>query len=120
MKIKVKSLPYEKVLSLPGERRKKPLRPSWFFRTLLKTLSAGELSCAMNAMSNRLRGLPDDFNLQCMQSLKAMTPDDLAGYTDIVRKLVEEGGRATFGGAAAINADAELFDSILNPFGAQD
>ena len=43
MKIKTRNLPYEEVLKLPREPRRKPARPGWFFRTLLKTLSAGEL-----------------------------------------------------------------------------
>ena len=77
MKIKVKSLPYEKVLSLPGERRKKPLRPSWFFRTLLKTLSAGELKdvdfCLTEENMDRLG--PDEpalflMNHSCFLDLK--------------------------------------------------
>ena len=43
MKIKTRNLPYEEVLKLPREPRRKPARPGWFFRTLLKILSAGEL-----------------------------------------------------------------------------
>ena len=43
MKIKAKALAYEEVQKLPRERRKKPLKPGMFFRTLLKVLSAGEL-----------------------------------------------------------------------------
>ena len=40
MKIKTMELPYEKVLALPPVKRKKPRRPSLFFRTLLRIFSA--------------------------------------------------------------------------------
>ena len=35
-------------------------------------------------------------------------------------KLIENGIRVTAGGAAAISAQADLYDEILNPFGAVD
>lgn len=43
MKIKVKDKSYAEVLRIPRPQRKKPLRPSLFFRALLKTVSAPEL-----------------------------------------------------------------------------
>ncbi len=43
MKIKNRDMSYEQVISLPEEKRKKPLRQSLFFRTLLKVVSAGDL-----------------------------------------------------------------------------
>lgn len=43
MKIKVRETDYEKVISLPAEKRRKPKKPSIIFRTLLKLLSAGDL-----------------------------------------------------------------------------
>lgn len=43
MKIKNRDMSYEQVISLPEEKRKKPLRQSLFFRTLLKAVSAGDL-----------------------------------------------------------------------------
>lgn len=43
MKIKTKDISYEKFLSLPFEKREKPLKPSIIFRTLLKIVSGGEL-----------------------------------------------------------------------------
>ena len=44
MKIKTMELPYEKVLALPPVKRKKPRRPSLFFRTLLRLVSVPDLS----------------------------------------------------------------------------
>ena len=43
MKIKVSDKSYEEVMALPREERRKPLKPSIFFRTLLKLLSASDL-----------------------------------------------------------------------------
>lgn len=43
MKIKNKAMDYESVLTLPEEKHLPPRKPSLFFRTLLKTLSAGDL-----------------------------------------------------------------------------
>ena len=43
MKIINKALDYDKVMALPVKPRKKPKRVNMFFRTLMKTLSIGEL-----------------------------------------------------------------------------
>ena len=43
MKIKVTDKSYEEVMALPREEHRKPLKPSIFFRTLLKLLSASDL-----------------------------------------------------------------------------
>ena len=43
MKIKNRNLPYDDVLAIPREPHLLPKRPTMFFRTLLKTLSAPEL-----------------------------------------------------------------------------
>lgn len=43
MKIKSKQMDYEKVLSLPAQPHKKPIRTNMFFRTLLKVVSAPDL-----------------------------------------------------------------------------
>lgn len=43
MKIKVTDKSYEQVLALPREEHRKPIKPSIFFRTLLKLLSAADL-----------------------------------------------------------------------------
>ena len=43
MKIKVSDKSYEEVMALPREEHRKPLKPSIFFRTLLKLLSSADL-----------------------------------------------------------------------------
>ena len=82
--------------------------------------SGGALSGAMEAIDFHAMGLPDDFTLKCMKTLKTMTPESLRTYAPAVRKLVEAGARFTAGGAVAINAEAERYDVILNPFGADE
>ena len=82
--------------------------------------SAGELSGAVDAIVNLLSGRPQDINLQYMRQLKALTPDGVKHAAEIYRKLAESGIRCTAGSAAAINANADLYDAILNPFNAKD
>lgn len=43
MKIKTKSLPYEKVITLKSEAHKKPKKPNIFFRTLIRVASVPDL-----------------------------------------------------------------------------
>ena len=83
-------------------------------------LSEGELTGALNAISAVLCEQPDDLKLQYMRELKALTPERLEAYSAAYDALMENGIRFTAGGAAAIHANADLFDAILNPFGAVD
>ena len=82
--------------------------------------SQGELSGALDAMLATILGQPQDTALTCMRQLKAVTPDSLADFAEIYRKLAENGVRSTAGGVAAIKANAALYDVILNPFNARD
>lgn len=80
----------------------------------------GELSGAITAIIGKLREEPSDLKLQYMRELKSLTPEKLAAYATAYKGLVENGHIFTAGGAAAINAHADLYDAILNPFGAVD
>ena len=82
--------------------------------------SQGELSGGLNAMTAAITGDPQDKALTYMRQLKAVTPETVHASAEIFRKLAENGVRITTGSAAAINANAELYDAILNPFNAQD
>ena len=44
----------------------------------------------------------------------------MADYSKVIEKLVTDGYRFTAGGAAAINAEADRYDVILNPFSSVD
>ena len=78
----------------------------------------GELSGAVTALVNRLRGEPEDIKIQYMRQLKAATPDKVSAYADAYEKLLDQGRRFTAGSASAVDANAALYDAVLNPFGA--
>ena len=80
----------------------------------------GELSGGMTTALNVLTGDPVDADLQYMRDLKTLTPELFADYGAVCAKLTEDGVRFTAGGAAAIAAEADRYDVILNPFGAED
>ena len=80
----------------------------------------GELSGAVSAILSRLSEEPEDLKLQHMQELKALTPEKLQDYAKNYAAFLENGVRFTAGGAGAVNANADLYDSILNPFGSVD
>ena len=82
--------------------------------------NAGELSGAVNAIVALLNCDAPDLNLQRMRELKAVTPETVKASAEMFRKLSENGIRFTAGSAAAINANAEMYDTVLNPFNAQD
>ena len=82
--------------------------------------STGELTSAMNAVISLLNGEPQDRQLQYMRQLKSVTPETMERAADMFEKLSANGVRATAGSAAAINANSDLYDVILNPFNAQD
>ena len=81
---------------------------------------AGELKGAADAIEDVLAGRKLDRKLDYMRQLKALTPEVVKASAEIYRKAWENGVRSTAGSAAAINQNADLFDSILNPFNAQD
>ena len=83
-------------------------------------LPVGELSGAMGAITDALNGDSQDEVLEDMRALKAMTPEKVIAYADVYRRLAEDGVRSTSGGASAINANADLYNVILNPFSAVD
>jgi len=81
---------------------------------------SGELTGAVNAISSTIYGIPQDKPLEYMRQLKAVTPEAVKAAADLYQKAWENGVHSTAGSAAAINANAELFDVILNPFNAKD
>ncbi len=80
----------------------------------------GALTGAYNAAMDALQGLDPARKLAWMRQLKQVTPETVRVDADLYAKLVENGARMTAGAASAINENAELFDAILNPFGAVD
>ena len=82
--------------------------------------SAGELSGAAEAAMDAVTHDSQEKKLDYMRALKALTPEVLQHYAELYAAMVDEGVRFTTGGAGAINANAELYDAILNPFGSVD
>ena len=80
----------------------------------------GELSGAVAAALSTLTGEPLDIKLQYMRELKTLTPEALRDYAPVFEALVSDGLRFTAGGAGAINDNAELYDTVFNPFGSVD
>ena len=80
----------------------------------------GELTGAVTALNNRISGKPDDLTLQAMHMLKTATPETLKAFAGNLADLLNTNIRGTAGGAAAINANADLYDAVLNPFNAED
>ena len=80
----------------------------------------GELSGAINAAMLTFEGESQEKTLEWMRQLKAVTPEKIAEYASIYRNLSENGVLATSGPASAIEANADLYEVILNPFGVVD
>ena len=80
----------------------------------------GELSGAAKAAMDALQGLDSARTLEYMRQLKQVTPETVRQAAGIYAKLNENGMWMTAGAASAINANADRFDAILNPFGAVD
>ena len=78
----------------------------------------GELSGAKAAAIDALIDEDQELNLTYMKDLKQLSADSINAYADAYEKLCSEGVMFTAGGAAVINENADLYDAILNPFGA--
>ena len=80
----------------------------------------GELTGAVSAISTVLDGKAQDEKLAYMEQIKAVTPEAVQAAAAYYQKAWDNGVHSSAGSAAAINANADLFDVILNPFGAVD
>ncbi len=79
-------------------------------------LSQGELSGAVAALSNTLSGIEQTKKLEYMQSLKSITPETVAQYAAMYQALAEKGIISTSASASTIEANSDLYDTVLNPF----
>lgn len=80
----------------------------------------GALSGAVRAAEDVLQGRDPMRRLEWMRQLKQLTPEGVKERGEMLSKLVGEGVRVTAGGAASIRAAEDLYEVILNPFGAVD
>ncbi len=82
--------------------------------------SAGELAGASNAIFTIIEGDEQGEALEYMRQLKSIKAEDLAAYAQVYANMVSNGVYSTAGGAGAIEANAALYQSVINPFGAVD
>ena len=80
----------------------------------------GVLSGAISAAESILQKIPQDETLTWMRQLKQCTPEKLAEWAEMLKILIEEGAVRTAGGAAVINAEAGRYETILDPFSAEN
>ena len=84
------------------------------------TIPEGELNGAMNAMSLKYQGYPDDYKLNILNEIKTVTADDLTAFSKYLTLAMKKGVRSTAGGQSVILENADLYESIVYPFGSQD
>ena len=80
----------------------------------------GELTGAVSEINRILTGKPADQLLTRMRELKQVTPESIQAAADVFQKAWDTGYKATAAGAGAVNANADLYEAIMNPFGAVD
>ena len=76
----------------------------------------GDMTGAVSALTSRISGIPDDLKLRSMRALKTATPESLKEFAARLAAMMNLNIRGTAGGAAAVTANAELYDTVLNPF----
>ena len=79
-------------------------------------LSPGELTGALNTILDIVSGHDQDEKLEAMKALKSVTPETVAEYANMYAELVQKGLISTSGSASAITANADRYDTILDPF----
>jgi len=82
------------------------------------TVPEGELSGALSAIMRKYLGYPDDHRLNTLKGIKSVTVCDLTNFSKYLALAMEKGVRMTAGGQAVILENADLYESIVFPFGA--
>jgi len=82
--------------------------------------SKGEMTDGMNAITNIIKGIPQERKLEYMRQLKAMRAQDIPSYATVFRKMVSEGYLRSVGSKSVIQENASLFDAIDNPLSVED
>ncbi len=82
--------------------------------------SPGELTGAFSVLEDTLAGKSQERVLDYMHRLKTLTPEAVKEAAGLYQRIWETGIRSTAGSAAAIQANADLYEVILNPFGVKD
>ena len=85
----------------------------------LYAMSGGELTGATSAILNEIEGKSAADTVEIMRSLKGLTVDKLRAYAGLYQILTEKGMISTAGGASAIRENADLYQSVLDPFASE-
>ena len=81
---------------------------------------SGELTGALEELERIVAGKDAGRKLERMRQLKAVTPEKIRESAEVFRKLSEIGYRGTAAGAGTVQNNAEMYEAVLNPFGAVD
>ena len=82
--------------------------------------SNGELTDGFSALLNYINGDPQELKAQYMHELKSVDAETFKSFAPLYEALSENAIKTAAGSAGTINANAELFVNILNPFGVKD
>jgi len=82
------------------------------------TATSGELNGASNALSNYLMGKTSEDQLKLLREIKSATVQDIKDCAAMFENLLKNGAYSTVGSAEKINANKELYNSIIS-FGQQ-
>lgn len=80
----------------------------------------GELAGAMTELERIVEGRAPGETLKRMREMKQVTPESVTAAADQFQALLDKGYRGTAAGAGTVQANAEMYETILNPFSAVD
>lgn len=114
---------YEVYQGLPEFIRNLQITQDELDRYILKAFSMyaapqGELSGAYTAMNNYLMGKTEEERLKVLEEIKSTTVQDLKDTAPMFEKLLENGTWSTVGSREKIEANKDLYTSIIS-FGQQ-
>ena len=81
---------------------------------------SGELSGAVAEIERILEERPADEKLQKMRAYKSVTPETVRASAEVFTLLAEKGPHGTVGPIGALQANADLYDTVMNPFHSED
>ena len=81
---------------------------------------SGELSGAVKEIERILQERPADETLQKMRAYKSVTPETVKASAGVFTLLAEKGPHGTVGPIGALQANADLYDMVINPFHTED
>ena len=116
---------FDLIRELPDMLRKEEIGPEDLEGYILESYSLlakpnGTLSGATAAAEAALEGRPQDVPLAWLRQINQCTSERLTEWAQMLSVLAEQGAVRTAGGAAAVRAEAERYDAILDPFGTDE